>query len=309
MLLSQISTLDAQGAAVLRDVLNVSQFARVAEFREDGTDYVKTELKERSAPGFRAKNGSYTPENDNPTPELEALKFLGKEAILDQSYKIDAEKGLLNLDVYKQRLLKRRAFALGRGFDVQTFAGNGSGNNISGFAKILDGSTNVGNFGDTMTISALDLDMTSESNWNTFLEILDEAIEDVPGANMIAVNGKLKAKLNSIGRKFHSVAETKDAFGEPVMTYNGIPIIRLNDGAIGNDERNAADDADDSTSLYVARFEEIDGVCLSSNSGLRYTPFPELEASVTEKARMEIYYNITIEAPDAIRRVMHLEMA
>ncbi|MBO6572131.1 MAG: hypothetical protein JJ958_06750 [Balneola sp.] len=307
MLLSQISSLDANGAAVLRDILNISQFARLAEFREDGTDYVKTELKERSAPGFRAKNGSYTPENDNPTPELEGLKFLGKEAILDQSYKIDAEKGLLNLDVYKQRLLKRRAFALGRGLDVQTFAGGGTGNDILGFAGILDG-TNVGNFGDTMVLNGLDLDLTAEANWNSFMELLDEAIEDVPQANIIAVNGKLKAKINSMGRKFHSVAETKDAFGEHVMTYNGIPIVRLNDGAIPNDERNNADTADTTTSLYVMRMEEIDGVCLSSNSGLRYTPFPELEASVTEKARMEIYYNITIEAPDAIRRVEHLKI-
>jgi len=59
----------------------------------------------------------------------------------------------------------------------------------------------------------------------------------------------------------------------------------------------------------VARFEEVDGVCLSSNGGLLYTGFPEQEASVTEKARMEIFYNITIEAPDAIRRLMHIEMS
>jgi len=275
MLLSQISTLDADGAAVLADVLSVSQFARLAEFREDGTDYVKTELNERSAPGFRAKNGSYTPEDDNPSPELETLKFLGKEAILDKSYKIDAEKGLLNLDVYKQRLLKRRAKALGRGFDVQTFAGNGSGNNIAGFASILDGSTNVGNFGDTMTISANDVDLTAEANWNTFLELLDQAIFEVPDANMIAVNSALKAKINSMGRKFHSVSETVDAFGRPVMTYNGIPIVQLAAGSIGVTEANSGATQNDSTSLYVARFEEVVGVCLSSNGGLLYIGITE----------------------------------
>lgn len=309
MLISQISTLDNAGAAVLRDLLLKSQFIGLADFREDGTDYMIYEMTERANPAFRAKNGSYTPGNDNPSPELGALKFLGKEAILDKSYKIDAEKGDLNLERWKMRLLKRHAYSLARGFDIQTFTGDGTGNNIKGFDQILDGSTNVGGFGDTMTISAADMDLTGTTNYDAFQRLLDEAIAEVPGANVITVNAKLAAIINTIGRKSGNLDQSKDAFGRPYQTYNGIAIARLNDGAIGNDERNAADDADDSTSLYIMRMEEVDGVTLSSNSGLQFTNFPELEATVTEKARMELYYNITIEAPDAIRRVMHFEVA
>lgn len=309
MLISQISTLDSAGAAVLSDLIKKSQFIGLADFREDGTDYMIYEMTERSNPAFRAKNGSYTPGNDNPSPELGALKFLGKEAVLDKSYKIDAEKGDLNLERWKMRLLKRHAYSLARGFDIQTFTGDGAGNNIKGFDQILDGVTNVGGFGDTMTISGDDIDLTGTTNYDAFQRLLDEALYEVPGANVLAVNEKLGAIINTIGRKSGNLDRSKDAFGRPYVTYDGIPIVRLNDGAIANNEANSGATLNDSTSLYIMRMEEVDGVTLSSNSGLQFTNFPELEASVTEKARMELYYNITIEAPDAIRRLQHLKVA
>lgn len=308
MLISQISTLTGDGAAVLRDFLVKTQFGRLAQFREDGTDYMKYELSERSDASFRPKNGDYgTPEDDNPSPELGELKFLGKEAQLDKSYKIDAEKGDLNLTRYKMRLLKRRAYALARSFDKLSWTGDGTGSNITGLATILNG-TNVGGFGDTFVLDGNDIDLTNTTNYDAFMRMLDEALEEVPGANVIAVNGKLKSIINTVGRKSGNIDRMKDAFGRPYNTYNDIPVVRLNDGAILNSERNKADTADETTSLYIMRMEEIDGICLSSNSGLQYTGFPELEAKVTEKARMEIYYNWTIEAPDAVRRLEHLKV-
>src|SRR5699024_7455768 len=120
-----------QGATVLSDLLDKSQFLRLAHFREDGTDYVKHPATQRDEPDFRAKSGNYgTPEDDNPDISLGALKFLGKEATLEKSYKIDAAKGLMNLDLYKRRLLKRHGYAMARGIDKMTFSGDGSGSNI-----------------------------------------------------------------------------------------------------------------------------------------------------------------------------------
>lgn len=312
MLLSQLASVQAQGATVLSDLLDKSQFLRLAQFREDGTDYVKHPAQKRDEPGFRAKSGDYgTPENDNPTISLGELKFLGKEAILEKSYKIDAQKGLMNLDLYKRRLLKRHGYAMARGIDKMTFAGDGTGNNILGFSELLDGTTNVPGFTDTMVQDAPDgsLDLTDSTNWPAFLEILDELQADVPNATMLAANGSLVAKLNTIGRDKSSVGEGRDAFGRPYATYNGIPIARLNDGAITNTEPSGeGTPTNDTTSLYVIRFEEVDGTCLPSNSGFQFTDFPELEASVNEKARMELYYDIDIEAPDAIRRLRYLKV-
>jgi len=310
MLLSQISTVQGAGVSVLADILEKSQFVRLAQFREDGTDYVKHPATGRSEPDFRAKSGDYgTPEDDNPNVSLGELKFLGKEATLEKSYKIDAEKGLMNLDMYKMRLLKRHAFAMARGIDKVTFNGDGTGSNILGFSELLDGSTNVPGFSDTMVVDADDtdeLDITDEANWDTFMELMDELLEDVPNASMIAVNGTLKAKINTIGRNTHALGQAQDEFGNPVDTFNGVPIVRLADGAIPNTEIDAASTDNNTTSLYVIRMSEVDGVCLPSNSGFQFTPFPELEESVNEKSRLELYYDIDIEAPDAIRRLRYL---
>lgn len=312
MLLSQISTVQNMGATVLSDVLDKSQFLRLAAFREDGTDYVKHPATNRDEPDFRPKSGDYLPpENDNPDISLGELKFLGKEAILEKSYKIDAQKGLMNLDLYKRRILKRHGYAMSRGIDKMTFAGDGAASNILGFNALLNGADNVPGFSDTMVQDAPNgsLDLTDVANWPDFLEILDEIQEDVPNATMIACNGALKAKLNTVGREQNSIGDGRDAFGRPFSTFNGIPIVRLNDGAITNTEASGGGTVtNDTTSLYVIRFEEVDGACLPSNSGFQFTNFPELEESVNEKARMELYYDIDIEAPDAIRRLRYLKV-
>lgn len=313
MLLSQISSVSGRGATVLSDILMKSQFSRLAQFREDGTDYVKHPVTTRSEPSFRAKSGSFTPEDDNPTPSLGELKFLGKEAELDKSYKIDAEKGLLNLDLVKMRLLKRHGFSFGRGIDKLTFSGDGTGSNISGFSVLLDGATNVPGFSSTMTVDAhatSSLDITDSANWDTFMEFIDELLEDVPDSTMIACNGTLKSKINTIGRNTHALGQTQDQFGRPVDTFNGIPVVRLADGAITNTEPdNQATPVNDTTSLYVIRFSEVDGVALASNAGFLFTDFPETQEKVVEKARMELYYDIDIEAPDAIRRLRFIKAA
>src|SRR5699024_9758818 len=107
----------------------------------------------------------------NSTPSLGDLKFLGKEATIDVSYKIDAQKGLTNLDLKRARDRKRHAIAMAKGIDKLTFSGDGSGNNIKGFAKHLDGTTNVTGFTDTMVVDAKangKLDITDKTNWDAF---------------------------------------------------------------------------------------------------------------------------------------------
>lgn len=309
MLLSQLSALSGMGVDVMAEIADKSPFVRRVEFREDPTDYSYYPTDAQSQPAFRALGGSYGPDAENPTKQNGTQAFLGGEFTLDKSYKVDAEKGMLNLDLYVRRLYMQRAKSMAEGIDKQTFIGDGSSNSLEGFVTLLDGSANVTGFSSTMVVDAAaggGLDVTSDTKWSTFLELIDNVLYDVPGANMIACNRTLASKLSTIARNRHALTYDLDEFGYRAGLFNNVPIVPLADGAIANNEA-AADAGTDTTSLYIFRWEEVNGVSLVSNNGLEFKEFDELEASVNSKARLELRYNIAIESPDALRRIRYIK--
>ena len=94
-------------------------------------------------------------------------------------------------------------------------------NTFDGLKKLLAGSS---------TEYAATADLTTsanvDSNYNTFLDELDEFISGLDGMpDMLLMNRKMLSKLRGIARRAGYYESTKDDFGRVVETYNGIELM------------------------------------------------------------------------------------
>jgi len=204
---------------------------------------------EGALPGvaFRGVNESFTPSTGIVNPAVEALRIVGGDLrydnflertmgssrrALDENMKIKALAAAVTT-----KLIKGDSTSDPREFD-------GLQARITGDQLIAAGTTDAGN--------ALSLAK------------LDEAIDAVPGANVIWLSKALRRRFTAAARTAAvagNIDYTQDGFGRPQMTYAGIPLLVAypeNDGT----EPLAFDEAGDvkgtpagtsSTSLYVLR--------------------------------------------------------
>lgn len=105
-----------------------------------------------------------------------------------------------------------------------TSASTGTGyvtGTFDGLKKLLAGTSNE--ITSTVSItSAAEMD----SNANAFLDELDAFLNVLDGApSMLLMNSKMLTKIKGIARRAGYYSRTEDAFGRPVDTYNGIPLV------------------------------------------------------------------------------------
>ena len=94
-------------------------------------------------------------------------------------------------------------------------------NTFDGLKKLLAGSSTEYTATADLTTSA-----NIDSNYNTFLDELDEFISGLDGMpDMLLMNRKMLSKLRGIARRAGYYESTKDDFGRVVETYNGIELM------------------------------------------------------------------------------------
>ncbi len=118
------------------------------------------------------------------------------------------------------------------------------------------------------------IDNPAKKNQQIFLEKLDETIALCEGNNkVIILNARVLARINSIAREYLTI--TKNEFGVPITMYNQVPLINLGDVQTAVDAYSPVIDftetqgtaEDKCASLYVASFEEEDGVSFATTEG------------------------------------------
>jgi hypothetical protein len=184
-------------------------------------------------------------------------------------------------DIGSQRALDLANFSesLGRFFMDSMFNDETDASNISGLVEQATELSRVVDFDpdDDGDGGELPSDNSSASviAQNAFLEFLDAQIEDIVGGpDVIACNGGLISRLESIGRNFVRTETVENVFGikQRVKTYKDIPLINAgfkanNSGlVIGTSETQGT--STNCTSMHLLNFGEEKDLTVATNVGL-----------------------------------------
>jgi hypothetical protein len=326
--LSALSQLDTQrGRQVLALLLQHSPFFRFMEdqsaFAEGATDFTSRPVDAETTVQTRTVGGNYTSGDVTPAAEVPgSLGFHGDSFDVDRSHAADDERGLGGVDAFFRKYFPRRVRDWAKGIERLAVRGSGvddaSGREMEGLLTILDGTSDLSGFpGHTGVVDAVDflstspnsLDLTDEANWDDFMEGIEQLMYMI-GASGILMNRQLGAKMTTIARENHIRGERRDRFGEPITTYDGTDLVRLNDGSITNTEPDNASEPNNNTTSLVLAAPAEGSYEVVTNSGVEYDDFDRsvLEEKRSERAQWEIRCENNIEEKWAVLRVRNIKV-
>lgn len=317
MNIAQISRLGSRGAALLAKMLEVAPLFRAADFKLDAsTHLVVADKDSHTSSAARAEGAALQRDAQAPSPVSRNLALYGREISVDDVRKLDANVGIspAGLRLFADRRLMGLAGKLATEVQDQIFVGSDATNEMLGIADFVKdaaagGQTTKLGF-TTAELAAMNtnvsLQLNTSDNQNEFIEMLEREIAKVPGANALICNVNLGARVSTIGRRLGAAGETKDNFGVPVQTFNGIPIVKVPITTITQTESDGNNV--DCTSLWVVRFAEDLGVSIATNSGFYFQDFEEVEAKPNGIARLQFFLNLVCERTDALRRLSRIRL-
>jgi hypothetical protein len=148
------------------------------------------------------------------------------------------------------------------------------------------------------------------------LDVIDQAIDKVPGATHILMSRALRRKFKNARNNINisgQIGLEKDDFGRPVQTYAGLPLLTTYGDAISPDplgfnETNPGGGAAVGTSVYVLNFG-VDGVSGIQNGGMDVRDLGELNTMPLFRTRVEWYSGFGIFNGSAAVRIQGIKNA
>lgn len=173
------------------------------------------------------------------------------------------------------------------------------GGTFDGLNKLCAGtSTEVTSEVDVSTPALMD------ANKNAFLDELDAWLSTMDGApTMLLMNTKMLARLRGIARRAGYFERTEDAFGRPVDTYNGIPLIdagKYYDGSNTVDviaDAAASSTAAGTSDIYAINVA-LDGFCGFSpvGTGVISSYMPDMtQPGAVKKGEVELVAGVALK--------------
>ena len=172
-------------------------------------------------------------------------------------------------------------------------------NTFDGLKKLLAGSSTEYTATADLTTSA-----NIDSNYNTFLDELDEFISGLDGMpDMLLMNRKMLSKLRGIARRAGYYESTKDDFGRVVETYNGIELMdagQYYNGSATVDtvaDVAATSSAAGTSDIYAVKFG-LDAFCGISptGNGVITSYMPDLtEPGAVKKGEVELVAGVALK--------------
>lgn len=320
--LGQLSNLrgSARGAASLAQILVSSPFLRWFDqqsgWEEDATSFLYDPIEGSMTVAARALGGSYTAADMTPAArQTGTLKFHGFAVDIDQSHIADDLRGLQNLSGWIDKSLKKKVDSWAKAYEGALFNNDGSGNLLKGLKTIFDGTTNLPGFSITGVINAKDavasgnsLDLTSDTNYDAFVEHLILWMTQVEDLRGMVMSPRMFARMYTIAKKTHQLGQTIDQFGQPVDTFNGVPLIRSLDTTIlHNEPDDAGTPATNTTSIWLMSPGEM-RQSLVTNSGLDFEDYDKLESKQSGRVKGEIRAAWKVEERNAVRRIRNIKV-
>lgn len=323
--LRQLSNLNgsARGQAALGTVLEQALVMRFLEqnsgFELDATSFDYLPVSGTDNLQTRAIGNGFTATAKTPPARQNGtLAIYGDAVTIDRSHLADAAAGLRDIDRWLEREMQKRVRSTAKGLDGALMNGAGTGTTMKGLSKILNGTddipglTGVKGVGDAATFKSTgthkSLDLTDAANYPYFIEGLINELMKVDNVAGIVMNHQLYARMYTIARKEAILGESRDLFGRPVATFNGVPMVPVDATSIPNDEPdNTSTPLTVTTSLYIASPAEM-GLSVVTNEGLYYKEFDQLEAKVSSQEVYELRMAWKIEDDRVVRRVRNLKV-
>jgi len=317
MNLAQLSSLTGRGQGLLATAYETAPILQQAEFSLDAsTHFVTPDKHTATGSAARAVNSALQRDAQSPNPTANSLALYGREFSIDDVYLSDANVGMapegLRL-LFDRRLIGGMA-KIAEELETGMLAGTNADNQMLGLATFVKdaaagGQTAVIGFTQAeqaaMNIQA-GLDLADVASQNSFMELVERAMAEVPGCNALLCNPYLKARLGTIAKRLGAAGETRNSFGTPLATINGVPIVPVKTTAISSTETDGVDA--NKTSLYVVRFQEELGVCFATNSGLKFDDIEIDSVKPNQVARIQIFLNLKVGKTNAMRRISRIKV-
>lgn len=231
-------------------ILNNIPFADVVSPTGGGATltYAYTRQITQPTAAFRKVNAEYTPSEVQKQRYTTDLKVFGGAFEIDRI--IAGMGGIVDEVAWQANQKVKAASAL---FSDTIINGNTSTDVdvFDGLDVALTGSATEVNASGT----AIDLSTSANvtTNWQAFLDVLDEFLGELDGTpDALLVNAKMAAKLRAVARRASMYQTTKDNWGRQVEMYGNIPFVDVGAKAGSNDPIIAT--TSNETSIYAVRF-------------------------------------------------------
>lgn len=250
--------------------------------------------------GARSLEEDYTPKSVSPSYGDAGRKIFGGEVKMDVAY----ERFGSDIPSEFALRLRKEAKQLARYINNLIINGNATTN-----AEEFNGLKALCPTGQRMTAGGanglqvvMGNDNAAKKAQQEFLETLDAAILANDSANKaLLMNGKQIARLNSIAREY--IQWTIDSFGRRIVSYNTTPIVNMDEAGVNIlPQTETVGTSTDCSSLYVAGFEEEDGISFFSNKGGFYV-YPMEREGVFYKTSIELIADSILLRDKAIVRL------
>lgn len=261
----------------------------------------------------RALGSKYSEKTVTPTYANAGRKMLGDTIRIDVAY----ERMGYDLSSEMTAQLTRKVRELGYAFNYMLINGDPSVEDheteFTGLKKLVPENRKVvaATNGLKLALGNSDANKTAQQ---CFLEKLDEAVALCQGTNkVILLNSKVLSRVNAIAREYLDVQ--KNEFGVPVTYYNHLPLIDVGDylsakdtytPIIGFDETCGTAEAC-CASVYVASFEEEDGVSFATCNG-GFTVYPVQKVGNWLECMFELICDSMLIRPSALSKLEGLKL-
>lgn len=211
--------------------------------------YGYVQIKTPSTAAVRTINSEYT------AGEAKREKKTAEAIIMGGSFKVDrvlanTSGAVDELAFQCEQKIKATANYFHNVVINGTKASSGTGfvvNTFDGLKKLLSGT-------DTEITSTVDVSTSAlmDTNYNALLDEVDAFISTLDGKpDMLLMNNKMLTKMRSAARRAGYYDRTKDAFGQAVETYNGIPMVDAGMYYNGSATVDVVETSNGATSIYA----------------------------------------------------------
>jgi hypothetical protein len=258
----------------------------------------------------RALNSDFDVDIEGPAPKnLGTQALYGFSTAKDIVFELDAAKGLGDTEsrIIKKHNANLRKF--GKSFANELFIAENvaspANNRMDGLRKI---SATLPGFGVSRTQNADSdvLDVTTAEGLIALHDLLFETRALVEEPNALVVNHTLGARIEWLAREYR-VLGTETVFGRPTPSFDGIPIIKVSEGAVPNDEPSGnATPVANTTSFYWLGLGE-GRLSLATNSGVYYREWEHTPQGEKSKELTAIHARWKCEDENSILRVRRIK--
>jgi galactitol-specific phosphotransferase system IIB component len=286
---SKLNSGDVYKSGVMMKFAETSDILRLLPFEGIAGNSLKYNVEETlPGIGFRGVNESFTESTGIINPKVESLTIAGGD--------LDVDKFIVDTMGQDQRAvqeaMKVKALALSW---TKTFIKGDSESNpreFDGLQVRIKGNAVIENHASGAGLSLLKL---------------DEAIDEVDGANIIIMSKSVRRRLTVAARTTAvggDITYSLDEFGRQVTMYNGLPII-IADKDNENNDILGFTEAGSTTSIYVLAIGEgqVSGL---QNGGMDVRDIGELENKPAYRTRIEWYSGMGVFAPRVATRLKNI---